>query len=213
MIVLSAIVLWLLATFPAFAEEYVDDGPEVLVQDSSVSQWYPEAKGAKLEIFIEGEILLGSAAKLSAGLAVADSSQPLVTVHLASPGGRLAEALKMAVSLEKMKGQGRTVRTYVTEYSMCMSACMLLFMVGNERRVDTTSQLGFHQARSLANSGGATTEEEDALNSLISDLLVRQGVRKTVADAWRNTPPDQMFIVDGFDAIENGIATHEYYTE
>lgn len=195
------------------AAEYTRDGPEVLIQDAAASKWYPKPKGERLEIFIEDEILPGSADKLAAGLAREDARQPLVTVHLASPGGRLVEAIKMAAALEHMREQGRTVRTYVTEYSECMSACMIVFMAGNERQVDNTSRLGFHQARAPSNTSGTPSNGEVVLNRMLSELLLSRGVSKAVADAWRDTPPDKMFIVEGIDAIENGIATGEVYTE
>lgn len=209
----AAICLGLTLSPQAVAEEYVRDGPEVIVQDASVSEWWPEAPGTKLEIFLEDELLPNSSSLLMAGLRQHDVKQPLVTVHLASGGGSVLEALKIAAELQKLEADGRRVQTYVTEYSECYSACMIIFMATRERFVSTTSKLGFHRARDIRNLTDKPTDAENRINDILYEIMVSAGVSKDVADAMRNTRSDEIYIVDGFDAIENGIAILETPTE
>lgn len=206
-------LLGLMLSPQVVAEEYVRDGPEVLVQDASVSEWWPEAPGTKLEIFIEDELQPNSSSLLTAGLQLHDQKQPFVTVHLASGGGRVLEALKIADELKKLEAAGRRVQTYVTEYSECYSACMIIFMAAKERFVSTTSRLGFHRARDVRNLTDKPTDAEERINDILYDMMVSAGVSKIVAAEIRNTPSDEIYIVEGFDAIEKGIATLETPTE
>lgn len=200
-------------SFVAFSDEYVRDGPEIIVQDASVSHWYPEAPGAKLEVFIEDEIVAGSYEIFARLMLDHDAGQPNVAVHLASPGGSVFDALLIASELARLSADGRQVRTFTTEYSECMSACMIIFMSAPDRWVSTTSELGFHQVRSRDNHSGIQSQREHDISKIIYDLFVKRGIDEKIAAAVLNVSPNEIYVVDGYEAIEHGIATMETPTE
>lgn len=102
--------------------------------DPDIPDYELERLGDGTEVSFYGGIKYGSAADLEEIL----NAAPEVTVlHLTSPGGRIAEALKMHDIVEE-KG----LKTYVP--NECSSACTLVFSAGSERWLLYGARLGFH---------------------------------------------------------------------
>ncbi|MET0519640.1 MAG: RDD family protein [Burkholderiaceae bacterium] len=87
---------------------------------------------------LSGPIGMGDAARLQALL---QGAPALRTVELASPGGRLSEA-------ERMAGQLRSIQASTRAVGGCESACTLVFLAGRERQLMPGARLGFHRASS-----------------------------------------------------------------
>jgi hypothetical protein len=64
------------------------------------------------------------------------------TVYLNSPGGYLAPALKIAIMVKE-----REYETVVENYGVCASACAVIWLSGNVRRMLPGSRIGLHSAR------------------------------------------------------------------
>jgi hypothetical protein len=64
------------------------------------------------------------------------------TVYLNSPGGHLAPALKIAIMVKE-----RDYETVVENYGVCASACAVIWLSGNLRRMLPGSRIGLHSAR------------------------------------------------------------------
>jgi hypothetical protein len=88
------------------------------------------------EIELVGYLASGVEAQVHEALLQAPRA---TTLHLASPGGRIAVALRIRDEI-----RGRKLATYVA--TECDSACTLIFLAGRERWLGPKGKLGFHQA-------------------------------------------------------------------
>jgi hypothetical protein len=101
------------------------------------------------------------------------------TLHLASPGGRIAVALRI---LDEIRS--RNLSTYVA--TECDSACTLIFLGGRQRWLGPKGKLGFHQA----SFGGAAI---GAAFDPMYQVYVASGVGPAFLEHVYATPPSDVW--------------------
>ncbi|MBY6163392.1 hypothetical protein KUV73_21100 [Mameliella alba] len=139
-------------------------------------------------------------------------------ICLDSPGGSIAEALKLGAALREM-----AVGTKLEAGARCESACALLFMAGSFyahesgyykwRVMHPTAKLGFHAPSLQVGRGqydGATVTRAyalamETLARTIEDLMQNRGfedgehLKPSLIATMLRTPPDSMFYIDTVD--------------
>ena len=139
-------------------------------------------------------------------------------ICLDSPGGSIAEALKLADVL-----RNEAIGTRLEAGTRCESACALLFMAGSFyahesglykwRIMHPTARLGFHAPSLQVRDGQYSAETVtrsyalamETLARTIEDLMQNRGfedgehLKPSLMAAMLRTPPDQMFYIETAD--------------
>jgi GYF domain 2 len=145
------------------------------------------------ELEFSGGITFGAAKDLQRFL---DAMPAVQVVHLNSPGGRTAEAARMAYLISVRK-----LATYVV--GNCLSACTTIFLSGRERLISPQGRLGFHQP----DAAGLTEQERRDIIAQ-SEMLLRQlGVSAAFAHKANLAPPDDMWFPSVAELISEHVAT------
>lgn len=139
------------------------------------------ADGRSLQM--SGVIGMGDGERLRTLLA-SDAARELKRVELASPGGRVREAERMATALKAHKHEARAVGT-------CASACTLVFLAGNPRHLSPQGQLGFHRA----STGTYNPVFEELANQELAKTYRSLGLPETMIDKTLRTPSRSMWFV------------------
>lgn len=119
-------------------------------------------------------------------------------VHLDSPGGDVAEAMRIAQLVERS-----FVSTTVKSGNSCLSSCFLIFAAGMQRVWSGSSRLGVHRISlvgeelDLNKYGKATMEASQA----VENFLVRVGTPRKLIEKMNDTPPSEMYFLS-FDWLE-----------
>jgi len=147
-------------------------------------------------IHIEGEIVPGDAQRLADYVLATDHGERyrafLNAVWLQSPGGDVAEAMKIARLAERA-----LTFTFVEEGGICASACFLIWSAGASRFMDSKSKLGVHRL-SLAGSSLDVRQSERAVvpaAETIGVFLAGAGIPRQVIDKMNETPSSSIFWV------------------
>ncbi|WP_417207870.1 hypothetical protein [Antarctobacter sp.] len=134
-----------------------------------------------------------------------------VTITLDSPGGSLAEAIRLMDTFRDLQ-----IATRIDAKATCLSACAVAFLggsrlVANEfwtsRTVEPGGQLGFHApslslpAGDLVPTQALTASYGLALESISSilDRRDRFDIPVSLVETMIATPPDQMYVLDKVD--------------
>ncbi len=156
-------------------------------------------------IRITGRIEAGDARKLRDLLATPAGQRAFTrsgTFLLHSPGGRVAEALKIARIVER--GFATTV---VRSGAQCYSACFLVFAAGDYRIAGEAAALGVHQvsvAPGLA-ADAASTAALKRVSAEVLGYLSSRGMPAQVIDKMMQTPPTEMFTFGNRWLVDQGI--------
>jgi hypothetical protein len=145
------------------------------------------------ELEYNGGITFGAADQVRTLL---DADPAIRSIHLNSPGGRIAEARKLRDLIRERK-----LVTYTA--SGCASACTIAFMGGNQRFVAPKAKLGFHRGR----FPGATEAELTAENDADRQWLISVGVPAWFADHAYSTPSDSMWWPTSEELRQAGVVT------
>ncbi len=90
-----------------------------------------------------------------------------------SAGGSLPAALAMALSMTNFNNElnlsQKEIITYVDEGAHCVSACLVLFNIGNNRFAARTAQFGFH-------SGTHNGVQNAQLREIYLDTFYKDGI-------------------------------------
>ncbi len=137
---------------------------------------------------------------------------------LDSPGGNLAEALRIAEYLQEQR-----IGTQLTEAAVCLSSCAVIFMAGTSvadddytfplRIMHPTAQLGFHAPRLVPREGEYSAENVEraytlalaTLSGIIQILgqqrsdIVPPRVKPSLIARILDTPSDRIELVDTVD--------------
>jgi GYF domain 2 len=125
-----------------------------------------------------------------------DAMPAVQIVHLNSPGGRIAEAVRIGRLIS-----ARKLSTYVV--GDCLSACTTIFLSGRERLISAQGRLGFHQPDFPGLSG---EERRDLIAN--EELRLRQlGVSADFAHKANLAPPDNMWFPRVAELIAEHVAT------
>lgn len=106
-------------------------------------------------VMLDGMLALGSAKKFAIFASRLKEGDLLV---LNSPGGRIAEAEKIAAIIDRLR-----LTTHVDEE--CSSACTMLMLAGQNRSADVGARIGFHQP---------TQDGNNAIEDLLSAEPLRE---------------------------------------
>ncbi len=119
---------------------------------------------------------------------------------LDSPGGSI-EAARQLVSF--VEASGLTV--IVT--GACESACVPVALAGQNLRVSRNAQFGFHQGSAVAERHSETGRFIGSIGTeLMLEDLRAMGLPGWLLDQAKQTPPDQIYRIDGKKMIELGLA-------
>jgi hypothetical protein len=173
---------------------------------------------------ITGTFAAGDADRIAASLTASidawfdQGKHGVSVVCLDSPGGSIAEALRLADVLRE-----NTIGTKLTAGARCESACALVFMAGSFfahesgrykwRIIHPTARLGFHAPSLLVPDGQYSAESVtrsyglamETLARTIEDLMMNrefedgEHLKPSLMAAMLRTPPDSMMYVETVD--------------
>lgn len=132
---------------------------------------------------LDGVIGMGDGERLRALLG-SEAARDLKRVELSSPGGRLHEAEHMASAMKAHRHEARAVGT-------CASACTLVFLAGNPRRLAPEGQLGFHRA----STGTYNPVFEELANQQLAKTYRELGLPESMIDTTLRTSSRSMWFV------------------
>jgi len=118
------------------------------------------------------------------------------TLHLESIGGRVNEAMELAKVVEK-----KNLNTYVSD--ICFSACSYIFIAGDERMVEPTARLGFHQP----SFPGLAQEELKSQIARDKRFFIKKGIEKDFVDKIFKVPSETILQVEYEELKKVGVAT------
>ncbi len=124
---------------------------------------------------LEGPLGIGDADAVAKALAAAPQAQLL---ELASPGGRLAQAQRIATLVRGREMQTRAV-------GPCVNACALVLMAGHERQALPDARLGFYR-QSAGHSNGLF---QPWANQRAATAYRAAGLPAHIVHKIMNTPP------------------------
>lgn len=163
------------------------------------------ADGGRREVFAEGEISTGDAARLRSFLSENKIDDALIVLN--SPGGALIEGLQLGRTIREL-GHDTEVRSRSDDLGVCASACAYAFAGGHNRYYSTEAGLlGLHQFY-----GGAAGEKSEGQAQEISGLLVAyltsMGVDALAFSVSTQAASDQMIWLTEDDAVGLGFANN-----
>ena len=126
-------------------------------------------------LMLSGVIGMGDGERLKA-LLESEAARGLKRVELASPGGRVREAERMAAAVKAHRQEARAVGT-------CASACTLVFLAGNPRHLAPEGQLGFHRA----STGTYNPVFEELANQQLAKTYRELGLPQPLIEKTLNT--------------------------
>lgn len=133
-------------------------------------------------IVISGAIGMGTAARVSRALTEASEAR---VVALYSPGGDLLEAQRIATLL-----RARALDTSVD--LLCVSACTLILLAGEERSATPNATIGFHRPEPYRR----TDEQRRNALALARSLYQRAGVADAFIERALATPFESIWTPD-----------------
>lgn len=143
----------------------------VFLSSAALSATISDVESEVCQVRLSGQILKGDAdvlRDLYLAKGLFEGGVHGEALCLESPGGALAEALKMGRFLHDYG-----IRTRLEEGASCLSACAVLFMLGTQyedhgagdghnadRRMHVTARLGFHRPELRLPEGGSVANEQ-----------------------------------------------------
>lgn len=106
------------------------------VLPAHAGNWHLIDSGTGTALYFEGHIVEGDAANLVRTYAAAPG---ITTLILNSPGGSLAEGIRLAQTIEQL-----SLNTLILKGRQCESACAMAFMGGKSRMAESGATLGIH---------------------------------------------------------------------
>jgi hypothetical protein len=149
-------------------------------------------------IMLSGIIVAGDETKFHA-LAQAIGQATVITT---GPGGSVIPALEIGTEIRT-----RGWSTLVPENARCASACSMIWLAGQTRRLAAGAQIGFHAMAQIQNGQHAENHELDfVLRRWLSDLGYAMDTTATIV----NTPALSIHWYDAGELRANGIPTELY---
>jgi hypothetical protein len=124
------------------------------------------------------------------------------TVITSGPGGSVGSAIAIGTEIRT-----RGWSTLVPNNAQCASACSMIWLAGQSRRLAAGAQIGFHAMSRMQNGERAEDHELDfVLRQWLSDLGYALDTTATIV----NTPAASIHWYDAGELRANGIATELY---
>ncbi len=162
-------------------------------------------KGGRFDVFVDGEIATGDAARLSQFLR--DRKISVAMLVLNSPGGNLVEGLRIG-QLVRNLGFDTMVGAREEQPALCASACAYAFAGGVNRYFDDKdNRLGLHQFA----EGGAealSTDSAQRISGLLVSYLTEMGVNALAFSVSATASPDEMTWLTTAEAEKLGFANN-----
>ena len=154
----------------------------------------PDGRSVKLT----GPLGMGDGTRVQQVLTHSDQ---LRMVELASPGGRVFEANRIAELVRKRAWQTRAIGN-------CESACTLVFMAGSNRQLMPGAQLGFHRAF----AGTFNPVIDRLVNQELAVMYRRAGLPEDIIEKTLQTPPWSMWYPGTGELAQGGLITAPQWT-
>jgi uncharacterized RDD family membrane protein YckC len=154
----------------------------------------PDGRSVKLT----GPLGMGDGTRVRQALEHADK---LRVVELASPGGRVFEANRIAELVRSGAWQTRAIGN-------CESACTLVFMAGSSRQLMPGAQLGFHRAF----AGTFNPVIDRLINQELAVMYRRAGLPEHIIEKTLQTPPWAMWYPGIGELAQGGLITAPQWT-
>ena len=139
-------------------------------------------------------------------------------IDLNSPGGSLFGGMDLGEMIRQQGLIARVaayeVRSNGEEYwspkwksGICMSACALAFLGGEDRELDEQSVLGFHQFSSAGTASGRvervdeTERTTQVISSFVHTYIESMGIAPALFSKVSLTPPEEMYIPDAVELV------------
>lgn len=148
-------------------------------------------------IQIKGEISRGDAERFENVIA----GKERITVVLESPGGLVAEALRIGANIRT-----RNFATMVVDGGKCYSACGLIWVSGARRYMAADSRIGFHAAY---RKEAGEYRESGVANAEIGSFLTHLGLRIEAIRFFTTAGPDKFLMLTPQRARALGIEVYE----
>jgi len=142
---------------------------------------------------LDGVIGMGDGERLRQ-LLDSEAAKEVKRVELASPGGRVREAERMAAALKAHGHASRAVGT-------CASACTLVFLAGQPRHLTPTGELGFHRA----STGTYNPVFEELANQQLAKTYTELGLPQPMIDKTLRTSSRSMWFVPREELLAYGL--------
>lgn len=149
---------------------------------------------------LDGVIGMGDGERLRQ-LLDSDAAKDVKRVELASPGGRVREAERMAAALKAHGHASRAVGT-------CASACTLVFLAGQPRHLTPTGELGFHRA----STGTYNPVFEELANQQLAKTYAELGLPQPMIDKTLRTSARSMWFVPRDELLTYGLIAPSPHT-
>lgn len=189
-------VCFVASALPAFAKDMTFDiiylnHTNIVVADGEITSTTPD----KFQEFLDTEPFDGFS----------------FLIDLNSPGGNLMGGIELGrmireqglitrVAAYEQRARGAEYWDPREEPGICMSACALAFLGGEDRHLNENSVLGFHQFSSTGNSTGQfadiyTTETTtQIIAGIVHDYIETMGISPTLFANMSVTVPEEMYI-------------------
>jgi len=175
-------ILWLLQSVVVFftqAGPQIGESYRIAIGDADIGDYRLTLRDNGTAIGLSGGIKFGITEDLKELL----STSPAVdTIYLSSHGGRLQEAESLADLI-----RSRGLKTFVSD--LCLSACTVAFLGGQERILHSAGRLGFHEV----SFAGDSRSFRQAINRRLIGKVVSFGVSPAFAERAFTTPSDTMW--------------------
>ncbi|MBB4866898.1 hypothetical protein HNP46_005805 [Pseudomonas nitritireducens] len=156
----------------------------------------PEYRLTLLQDNTELEIAGGIPAGTAAAVEKALNEHPTVKILQVNSSGGLVEEAAYIGKLVRQRG----LTTYTS--SACMSACVLIFMSGQERLLGEKGRIGFHSAALVGSSGSDASSNEEFIKILRDHGASWQFIMKATS-----TKHDDMWFPDNAELRREHIVT------
>jgi hypothetical protein len=138
------------------------------------------------EVLLKGDIAQGDADSLESIVRAAqESSFPVNTLRLDSPGGNLVGGIALARFVRRHP----ELSIKIDAGAMCASACFLAFSAGASKYASYNSFVGVH---AVADDFGKVTEETEAATQTMARISEELGVPAEITAKMIATSPDEI---------------------
>ena len=186
---LGAIVALCCLTFPAHAESL-----SIQVEPADADQ--RTGSDVRWTVFLEGKIDVGATDRVGQELALIGDDR--ADVYLDSPGGSLADAMRIGRLLRRVRANTllgkRGSRNSGVEPGVCLSACAIAFLGGVKRYAAGGSVFGVHRISTAVHS-----DQDFAAGQIVaaqvSGYIREMGVDSHLFDRMAGTDKDRIYIL------------------
>lgn len=148
----------------------------------------------------QGRIVPGTTARMAAFLKQNDGVHK---VFLHSPGGFLAEGLRLGIALREAG-----LDTALTDEMLCYSACAYAFLGGVSREVQPGGHLGVHRFYSDQVAGDDDIGDAQRVGVMLAEYVQGMGIERDILDVAASYGGENIYSIDTAKARALGVDNH-----